>query len=507
MNTQSKKTLKLKIIGPIVLTLTTLMGVTLIVCFNNVKAALHQELESKGSSIVSALTTTYQNIESLDASTIQGYLDEYKKIPGVSYVFVRNERGEFVAHTFSPGIPKEFKNDQIQLNAKKTTRIIDFKRNEVLDISAPIMNGVLGRVHIGMNLSDVTNRAMSPIFKSVLWVTLLLGITGITYLYLSVSRITSQLIKYAEELTKSKETIDYIEKIVAERTKKLKELQRISVLTAHQSGMSEIATGILHNVGNVLNSANVGLELILQKFEKSVVQNLFKANDLLMQNRNRLGEFFTIDPKGKKLVDFYLELGEAIKNENSILKYEATELMKRLTLIKDIINTQQTYAKGNAEFKENISLLEIVENALVMQTTALTRHEIKVVKKFSEVPPVLAQRAKLLHVVLNLLKNAKEAMGTGDDREKILTLEIGQNDHGGIFLRVTDTGIGISGENLPKVFTHGFTTKQAGHGFGLHFCANSATEMGAKITVTSEGLGQGASFVFEFEGSKLAHAV
>src|SRR5207237_495197 len=153
---------------PIVFTLTTLIGATLFVCFNNVKAALYRELESKGRSISSALATSYQNIESLDASTVQGYLDEYKKIPGVSYVFVRNEKGGFVAHTFSPGIPGEFKDDQIQTDTKITTRLINFKGNEVIDIGAPIMSGILGWVHIGMNLSEVTDRAMAPIFKSVL---------------------------------------------------------------------------------------------------------------------------------------------------------------------------------------------------------------------------------------------------------------------------------------------------------------------------------------------------
>ncbi len=281
------------------------------------------------------------------------------------------------------------------------------------------------------------------------------------------------------------------------------QIQNAAIESAHRAGMSEVATGILHNVGNILNSINVGLETILRKFDKSVTQNLHKANGLLVQNRHRLSDFFSTDPKGDKLIDFYLELGSAVEDELSEQKQEATDLMKKLQLIKDVINTQQTYAKGNGEFKEKVALTEIVENALAMQSTSLARHEIEIVRKFSDAPLILAQRTKLIHVILNLIKNGKEAMGSGRAKEKTLTLEIGKVDSGGAFLRVSDTGEGIYPENLSKIFNHGFTTKQTGHGFGLHFCANSMGEMGGKIIVTSEGRGLGAQFTLIFDETEL----
>jgi len=302
--------------------------------------------------------------------------------------------------------------------------------------------------------------------------------------------------------------VGIIEDITAQREaeetirKQQLQIQNAAIESAHTAGMSEIATGVLHNVGNVLNSANVGLETILQKIDKSTIVNLYKANDLLLQNRNRLSEFFSTDPKGEKLINFYVELGEAMKSEMAEQKHEASELMKKLDLIKDIINTQQTYAKGNGEFKEMVSLTETVESALVMQSTSLARHEVKIVKKFSECPPVLAQRAKLVHVILNLIKNAKEAMISVSPKDKTLTIEIGEFKSGEIFLKISDTGDGIDEENLSKIFTHGFTTKKTGHGFGLHFCANSMTEMGGKIAVASEGLGAGADFTLIFERAK-----
>jgi signal transduction histidine kinase len=282
----------------------------------------------------------------------------------------------------------------------------------------------------------------------------------------------------------------------------LKKSQQLAVTSAHEAGMSEIATGILHNVGNVLNSTNVSVETIIKKLDHSVVDGLYKANNLLEQNINSLSDFLTINPKGKKLMNYYLELGVAVKGESDLLKKEASDLMKRLNLIKDIINTQQTYAKGSAEYKEQVSLIDIAENAIMAQSTSLIRHEIKLLRKFSEVPLVFAQKTKLVHVILNLVKNAKEAMSTVQDREKIITIEIGRNNLNKIFLSVTDTGQGVERENLTKIFSHGFTTKQNGHGFGLHFCANATDEMDAKISAASDGLEKGTSFIIEFNESQ-----
>ena len=69
---------------------------------------------------------------------------------------------------------------------------------------------------------------------------------------------------------------------------------------------------------------------------------------------------------------------------------------------------------------------------------------------------------------------------------------------------VTDNGIGIAGENLTRIFSHGFTTKRDGHGFGLHSGALAAREMGGSLTAHSDGPGKGASFTLELPISKEA---
>jgi PAS domain S-box-containing protein len=266
----------------------------------------------------------------------------------------------------------------------------------------------------------------------------------------------------------------------------------ISRVTAHQSGMAEIATGILHNVGNILNSVNVSVEMLKRVITTASYKSLIKANELLKENLNDIPTFFTNDPKGKLLPQYYIQLGEVMNTDYMTLAFEVAELQKSIGLIKDVINSQQMHARGG-EFKEEIFITDVIESTIAMQNSALVRHDIFVIRKFSNTHIVMAQKAKLIHVLLNLIKNAKEAMISKTADRKELTIETGkEGDHA--FIKISDNGLGVAKENLTKIFNHGFTTKKEGHGFGLHYCANAITEMGGKISIDSPGLNQGATF-------------
>jgi signal transduction histidine kinase len=64
-------------------------------------------------------------------------------------------------------------------------------------------------------------------------------------------------------------------------------------------------------------------------------------------------------------------------------------------------------------------------------------------------------------------------------------------------IKVADNGNGITPEHLARIFSHGFTTRKDGHGFGLHSCALAAQEMGGSLVVHSAGAGQGATFTLD----------
>ena len=164
--------------------------------------------------------------------------------------------------------------------------------------------------------------------------------------------------------------------------------------------------------------------------------------------------------------------------------------------IRDIVATQQGYAKVGGTV-EPVIVADLVEMALRMQLTALTRHDVMLIRQFSPVPTVQAEKHKVLQILNNLIRNAKQAMEANLDGKKQLTIRIAPNGQGGVCIQVLDNGLGVAPENVARIFAHGFTTRQSGHGFGLHSAALAAKEMGGSLTVHSEGLGKGATFTLE----------
>jgi PAS domain S-box-containing protein len=285
----------------------------------------------------------------------------------------------------------------------------------------------------------------------------------------------------------------------------LAEAQQSLVDAAHKSGMADMATGVLHNIGNILNSVNLAGEEIHRIASGSKVNGLLKANELLSQHQDNLGEFLINDAKGQKLPGYYLKMGPVLEGEVAEIKAEAKSLLEKTTMMKEVISTQQAYAKSGFH-NEELNLPELVEDALKIQDASLHKWGVKLHKQFNDTPICVGQKSKLLQVVTNLIKNAKEAMSGNDDfnKPKELSIETGVFNEHFAFIRVKDNGCGISEEQLAKIFNHGFTTKKQGHGFGLHTSANAMTEMKGSLKVDSDGVQQGASFTLSVPIRKAA---
>ncbi len=274
-----------------------------------------------------------------------------------------------------------------------------------------------------------------------------------------------------------------------------KRLEAKLLETSRQAGMAEVATAVLHNVGNVLNSVNVSANLIVEQVRKSKITSLAKAVQMLREHEHDVGNFLTHDPKGKQIPPFLVAISEQLTREQGTLGKEVQGLQTNIEHIKQIVATQQNYAKVSG-VHENLSINELVEDALRMSSGSLSRHQVETVRDFAPVPQVLADRHKVLQILVNLISNAKQAMESRLDG-RCLTLRIGLGAQERVRVEVIDNGIGIPAENLTRIFNHGFTTKKSGHGFGLHSCANTAKELGGSLAVRSEGIGHGATFLLE----------
>ncbi|VAW77361.1 hypothetical protein MNBD_GAMMA12-3635 [hydrothermal vent metagenome] len=275
-----------------------------------------------------------------------------------------------------------------------------------------------------------------------------------------------------------------------------KELESRLSEAAHKSGMADLATGVLHNIGNILNSVNVSGEEILRIIRSSKVSGLVKANALLQENIDNVAEYLGSDPKGRLLPGYYLKLGEQLQVESSAIIEETQSLSDRITMMREVIDSQQTYARAGG-YTEPMDLPVLIADSVRVLQSNFEQNNVQVIKDFEQVPQCHVQKSKLSQVITNLVKNSVEAMERNDEfnRIKELKITLTRLNDDEVQLTIADNGRGISNDNLVNVFSHGFTTKKTGHGFGLHTCANSMTEMKGSIRVESEGLEQGATFV------------
>jgi signal transduction histidine kinase len=260
--------------------------------------------------------------------------------------------------------------------------------------------------------------------------------------------------------------------------------------------MAEIATNVLHNVGNVLNSVNVSADLITRKLAASKTLGLAKAVNMMNEHAQDLGQFMTHDEKGKLLPVYLNQLVGSIATEQSGIIDELAQLTKSIDHIKDIVSTQQAYA-GAARLVEPLNIVDLFEDALRMNSGALSRHHVTVTKDYQATPTIIGDKHRLLLILINLISNAKYAMSRVSDHQRHLTLGIKIIDNATLRLSVADQGEGIAAENMARIFNHGFTTRKEGHGFGLHSCALAAVEMNGHIRVHSDGPGRGAVFTLE----------
>jgi len=265
---------------------------------------------------------------------------------------------------------------------------------------------------------------------------------------------------------------------------------------SRQAGMAEIATNVLHNVGNILNSVNVSADLVCSRVRASKLQGLPRAVQLLEKHAANLGEFLTQDEKGKLLPSYLAKLAQALSIEQSEVLEELSNLVRSIDHIKDVVATQQTYA-GASSVLEIVQITELLEDALRITGASLSRHAVTVVKAFSEVPRLRLDKSRVMQILVNLISNAENAMDAVTDRPHVLTLQTELVEGRSLKICISDQGEGIAAENLTRVFAHGFTTRKDGHGFGLHSCILAATEMGGSLTAFSDGPGTGAAFTLE----------
>jgi signal transduction histidine kinase len=292
-------------------------------------------------------------------------------------------------------------------------------------------------------------------------------------------------------VTARNEVIEALKKAEVESERLHKELLE----TSHQAGMAEVASDVLHNVGNVLNSVNISAALAADMVRKFKLPSLAKVVELLDQNAANLGAFFTSDPKAAQVPVFLATLKEQMADDQQKTVQELESLAKNIDHIKEIVVMQQSYAHVSG-VREIVKVADLVEDSYRMEVNSYTRHGVQLIRDYHDVPPINVEKHKVLQILINLIRNAKQACDERGEKDKQVTVRIAR-ENGHVKLSVADNGIGIPSENITRIFNHGFTTRKNGHGFGLHSGALAAKALGGSLTVASDGPGKGAVFTLE----------
>jgi signal transduction histidine kinase len=282
---------------------------------------------------------------------------------------------------------------------------------------------------------------------------------------------------------------------IKEAEAKLEELHKELLATSREAGMAEVATSVLHNVGNVLTSVNVASACVAKSLRESQVTSLSRVVGLLNEHEADLGNFVTNDPKGKLVITFLGQLAERLTQDQTVVLKELEDLEKNISHIKEIVSLQQSCAKVSGDAEE-LKVTELVEDALRINANGISRRDIRIIKEFEPVPCVAVEKHKALQILVNLVRNATQACDESGREGKQLTLRVALGAER-VRITVQDNGVGISSENLSRIFRRGFTTKKDGHGFGLYSGVVTANEMGGALLVNSDGPGLGASFTLE----------
>jgi len=283
-----------------------------------------------------------------------------------------------------------------------------------------------------------------------------------------------------------------------ERKRAELELERVhkELMTAsRQAGMAEVATNVLHNVGNILNSVNISASLVTDRVKQSKAPGITLVADLLKDQGANLAAFMSTDARGKRIPEYLAALGQQLTADQQMSLQELGSLRDNLEHIKETVAMQQSYAKL-CGVTETVEVVDLVEDSLRLNAGAFARHGVTLCREFSRVPPITVDKHKVLQILVNLVRNAKYACDESGKTEKLIILRIAPAAEA-VRISVIDNGVGIAAENMDRLFTHGFTTRQSGHGFGLHSGALAAQELGGTLHAESDGAGRGAAFILE----------
>jgi signal transduction histidine kinase len=315
-------------------------------------------------------------------------------------------------------------------------------------------------------------------------------------LKVSYSKILSANQELAMRNSELEDLKDHLEELVEERTKDLREAEQSLLENAHRAGMAEIAIGVLHHIGNMLNSINVSKQMILKEVERPNVERLIRANEMLHNFEANLIEFVQRDPRGAKLLEYYDMLGDEFAKERDRIMEETEKLNEQVQLIRQAIDSQREYAQGGS-FITHVPLEDVLKDVIRLQHTQLSEKQIAIEQDLQDVSQIQGNPLKIRYILQHIIRNARDAVLFNPPSNRRIWVELYRDDEA-TYLKVKDNGIGIEKDKMVTIFMTNPTESKKRGGLSLHSCANAMTEMGGRLAAHSDGRNRGATFSLIF---------
>lgn len=328
----------------------------------------------------------------------------------------------------------------------------------------------------------------------------------------SLNSLFEETDRYASELRASREDLarqlEALQIQMQERLRAEMELSRARaelMEMARQAGMAEVATGVLHNIGNALNSVHISAELVASGPLHGSATALEQLRNLLETPSGPVAQVLEGSEAGMRFRNYLTQFTKTLGDERSRAVQEVSRIRAGVEHLRRIIMSQQEFAKGR-RMVEPHRASSLLDESLLLCDNWVRKAEIGVDRLYETDAEVTVDRTQVIQILINLIKNALAAMvdlPAGAGKLVIGVSEAMDSDR--VSLWVRDNGVGIPEENLVRVFRAGFTTRVDGHGFGLHSGANAAREMGGSLRAESAGPGRGSTFVLELPRSRASH--
>ncbi|HET7501273.1 MAG TPA: ATP-binding protein [Kofleriaceae bacterium] len=264
---------------------------------------------------------------------------------------------------------------------------------------------------------------------------------------------------------------------------------------SHSAGAASVADGVLHNLGNVLNTVMVSAGVLSDTIRHSHIDGVAKVAGLLSENAADLAGFFAPGARGALIPSYLTQLASRLVAERDAMERETAQLREGIHDMKGVVSAHHRMIVADG-VDELFAPAEVASAALQLSLSPAHRRGLAVTERFDEVPLLRGDRHKVLNILIHLLDNARQALQASSRPDRRLSIAIEQR---GELLRFTvaDNGVGISSETLGKLFRQRFTTRDDGLGLGLHTSAVLAEQLGGTLSAASDGEGLGAAITLE----------